>query len=223
MSYFTQDYLNFLTELDSNNNRDWFNDHKKRFKENVEAPFKAFLQDLIDTASAADTRISITPKEALFRIYKDTRFSKDKTPYKTHMAAIVGEGGRKGMKPNGIYIQSGFDSFGIFAGAFRPQPKEVKLIREAIVSDMDGFKAIIADKNFQAKFGEVKGESHKRIPKEFAAEYEQQPLLIKKSFYVNHVFTADTILQENIIDICMEHFMAVQDFGEFLYEAYQQS
>lgn len=220
MAYFTQDYLTFLTELESNNNRDWFNDNKKRFKENVEAPFKAFLQDLIDTASAADTRISITPKEAMFRIYKDTRFSKDKTPYKTQMAAIVGEGGRKGMKPNGIYLHSGFDSFGIFAGAFRPQPKEVKLIREAIVSDMDGFQAILDDKKFKNQFGEVKGEAHKRIPKEFAEEYEKQPLLIRKSFYVNKIFPADTILKDNLIDICMEHFMAVQDFGEFLYEAY---
>ena len=220
MAYFTKDYLHFLTELAANNNRDWFNDHKKRFKENVEAPFKAFLQDLIDTASAADTRISITPKEAMFRIYKDTRFSKDKTPYKTHMAAIVGEGGRKGMKANGIYIHSGFDEFGIFAGAYRPQPKEVKLIREAIASDLDGFQAILDNKAFKSKFGEVKGEAHKRIPKEFAEAYEKQPLLIKKSFYVNHNFPADTILKDNIIDICMEHFMAVQDFGEFLYEAY---
>jgi len=220
MAYFTNDYLNFLTELESNNNRDWFNDNKKRFKDNVEAPFKAFLQDLIDVASAAGTRISITPKEAMFRIYKDIRFSKDKTPYKTHMSAIVGEGGRKGMKPNGIYIHSGFDSFGIFAGAYRPQPKQVKLIREAIASDLAGFQAILDDKNFKEKFGEVQGEEHKRIPKEFAEEYEKQPLLIKKSFYVNRHFDADTILKDNIVDICMEHFMAVQDFGEFLYESY---
>lgn len=220
MSYFTQDYLNFLTELSGNNNRDWFNDHKKRFKDSVEAPFKAFLQDLIEVASAADTRISITPKEAMFRIYKDVRFSKDKTPYKTNMAAIIGEGGRKGMKPNGIYIHSGFDEFAIYAGAFRPQPKQVKLIREAIVSDMKGFQNILADKNFKEKFGEVKGEEHKRIPKEFAEEYKEQPLLIKKSFYVNHIFPADIILKDNLVDICMEHFMAVQDFGEFLYESY---
>jgi len=220
MAYFTTDYLNFLTELNQNNNRDWFNDNKKRFKENVEAPFKAFLQDLIEVASAADTRISITPKEAMFRIYKDTRFSKDKTPYKTHNAAIIGEGGRKGMKPNGIYIQSGFDSFGIFAGAYRPQPKQVKLIREAIASDLDGFQAVLDNKDFKEKFGEVKGEEHKRIPKEFAEAYTKQPLLIKKAFYVNHQFPADTILKADIIDICMEHFMAVQDFGEFLYAAY---
>lgn len=220
MAYFTIDYLYFLAELESNNNRDWFNDNKKRFKDNVETPFKAFLEDLIDATSAIDKRIFITPKEAMFRIYKDTRFSKDKTPYKTHLAAIVGEGGRKGMKPNGIYIHSGFDEFGIFAGAYRPQPKEVKLIREAIVSDMDGFQAILDNPNFKRKFGEVKGEAHKRIPKEFALEYEKQPLLIKKSFYVNHFFPADTILKDNIIDICMEHFMAVQDFGTFLYEAY---
>ena len=85
---------------------------------------------------------------------------------------------------------------------------------------MEGFQAILDNTDFKAKFGEVKGDAHKRIPKEFAAEYEQQPLLIKKSFYVNHIFAADTILKDNIIDICMEHFMAVQDFGEFLYEAY---
>lgn len=221
MAHFTKDYLNFLSELSENNNREWFNDHKKRFKDNVEAPFKAFLQDLIDTASAADTRISITPKEAMFRIYKDTRFSKDKTPYKTHMAAIVGEDGRKGMKPNGIYIHSGFDEFGIYAGAYRPQPKEVKLIREAIAADLEGFQAILDNKTFKSRFGAVKGEAHKRIPKEFAEAYEKQPLLIKKSYYVNHIFSADTILKDNIIDLCMEHFMAVQDFGEFLYEAYQ--
>ena len=77
-----------------------------------------------------------------------------------------------------------------------------------------------ADKKFKEKFGELKGEEHKRIPKEFAEEYKEQPLLIKKSFYVNHQFPADTILKDNLIDICMEHFMAVQDFGEFLYESY---
>ena len=171
-------------------------------------------------ASAADTRISITPKEAMFRIYKDIRFSKDKTPYKTHNAAIVGEGGRKGMKPNGIYIHAGFEEFGIFAGAYRPQPKQVKLIREAIAADLTGFQTLIDNKPFKALFGDVKGEEHKRIPKEFAEAYEKQPLLIKKSFYVNHNFPADTILKDNIVDICMEHFMAVQEFGEFLYEAY---
>lgn len=220
MAYFTKDYLQFLSELSDNNNRDWFNDHKKRFKDTVEFPFKAFLADLIDVASAHDTRISITPKEAMFRIYKDTRFSKDKTPYKTHMSAVIGEGGRKGMKPNGIYIHSGADEFGIYAGAYRPQPKQVKLIREAIAYDLSGFQSIIDDPNFKNKFGEVKGEEHKRIPKEFAEAYEQQPLLIKKTFYVTHVFPAETILKDNLIDICMEHLVAVQDFGEFLYEAY---
>ena len=219
MNYFTQDYLNFLAELPENNNRDWFNSQKKRFKEQVEAPFKAFLGDLIDRASAIDSNISITPKEALFRIYRDTRFSKDKTPYKTHMAALVAEGGRKGMKANGIYVQSSAEDFRIYSGFYMPQPKEVQLVREAIASDLSRFQAIIDNPNFKSKFGEVQGEEHKRIPKEFAAAYEKQPLLIKKSFYVFHKFEPTVILQADIVDLCMEYFMVARPFGQFFVDA----
>ncbi len=219
MSYFTQDYLNFLSELANNNNRDWFNSHKKRFKDQVEAPFKAFLNDLIDRASALDPNISITPKEALFRIYRDTRFSKDKTPYKTHMSAVVAEGGRKGMKANGIYVQSSAEDFRIYSGFYMPQPKEVQLIREAITSDLVGFQSIIDNPDFKNKFGAVQGEEHKRIPKEFAAVYEKQPLLIKKSFYVFHKFEPEVVLRDDLVDLCMEYFVAARPFGQFFVDA----
>ena len=75
MSYFTKSYLQFLSELSVNNERDWFNANKKRFKEDVEKPFIAFIADLIDQVSAVDPKIVLTPKDAIFRIYKDVRFS----------------------------------------------------------------------------------------------------------------------------------------------------
>ena len=219
MSYFTQQYLQFLTELSQNNDREWFNANKKRFKEQVEAPFKAFITDLIDQASAVDTRISITAKEAIFRIYKDTRFSKDKTPYKTHMSAVVAEGGRKGEKTGGIYIYSSFDSFKIYTGFYMPTPKQVQLVREAIVSDMEGFKAILADKNFKKYFGALQGEEHKRVPKEFADYVKKQPLIMKKSYYAVHELEAETILREDLVAFCMEHFRMTQPLGTFFDEA----
>ncbi len=215
MTYFTKDYLQFLSELSVNNDRDWFNANKQRFKEQVEAPFKNFVDAVIEQASALDSRISITSKEAVFRIYRDTRFSKDKTPYKTHMSAVIAEGGRKGEKTGGIYLQSSADDFKIFTGFYMPKPKQVQLVREAIASDMQGFKAIIENKKFKKLFGQIQGEEHKRVPKEFADLIEEQPLLIKKSYYAFHELEPEVILKKNLVDICMKHFLAAQPLGEF--------
>lgn len=219
MSHFTQDYLNFLTELSENNNRDWFNANKKRFKDQVEAPFKNFIAELIDHTSAIDPEIAITPKEAIFRIYRDTRFSKDKTPYKTHMSAVIAKGGRKGKKAGGIYIHSGFDDFKIYSGFYMPTPKEVQLVREAIVSDLSGFQSIIDEPDFKDKFGELQGDEHKRVPKEFAEAAEKQPLLYKKSYYVFHKFEPDAILKEDLVKVCIDHFKAAQPLGDFFMSA----
>jgi len=222
MSYFTKDYLQFLAELSLNNERDWFNANKQRFKEQVEAPFKKFLEALIDQASALDSRISITPKEAMFRIYRDTRFGKDKTPYKTHMSAVIAEGGRKGDKTGGIYLHSSADEFKIYTGFYMPKPKQVQLVREAIASDMEGFQGLIDNKNFKKLFGEIQGDEHKRVPKEFADLITQQPLLQKKSYYAFHELVPETILKKNIVDICMKHFVAAQPLGDFFDRAIQQ-
>jgi len=219
MSYFTKSYLQFLSELSQNNDRDWFNANKKRFKEDVEKPFIAFIADLIDQVSAVDPKIVLTPKDAIFRIYKDVRFSKDKTPYKTHMSAAINEGGRKGTKTGGIYIHSSFDSFKIYTGFYMPKPKQVQLVREAIVSDLKGFSKIINKADFKKYFGELQGEEHKRVPKEFAEWIEQQPLLMKKSYYAVHNLDAAVILQDDLINQCMQHFMAAQPLGVFFDKA----
>lgn len=218
MSYFTKDYLPFLAELSLNNDREWFHANKQRFKDQVEAPFKKFLEDLIDQASALDSRISITPKEAMFRIYRDTRFSKDKTPYKTHLSAVIAEGGRKGDNV-GIYIQSSAEEFRIYTGLYRPKPKQVQLVREAIATDMEGFQAILDNKNFKKLFGQILGEEHKRVPKEFADLVEQQPLFKKKSYYAFNNLPPETILKKNIVNICMKHFVAAQPLGKFFDQA----
>jgi len=219
MSYFTKEYLQFLSELTLNNDREWFNANKARFKEKVEAPFKIFIKELIDQTSAVDPRINITEKEAIFRIYKDVRFSKDKTPYKTHMTAAIGPGGRKGDKIGGIYLHLGADHFRIYTGFYMPTPKQVQLVREAIVSDMKGFKSIIEEPNFKKLFGLIQGDEHKRIPKEFAELIEKQPLLQKKSYYAFHEFKPEAILKKDLLEVCMAHFIAAQPLGFFFDQA----
>ncbi len=219
MSYFTKEYLQFLSELTLNNDREWFNANKTRFKEKVEAPFKVFIKELIDQASVVDPRINITEKEAIFRIYKDVRFSKDKTPYKTQMAASIGPGGRKGNKIGGIYLHLGVDYFRIYTGFYMPSPKQVQLVREAIVSDMEGFKTIIEEPQFKKLFGPIQGEEHKRVPKEFAEFMQDQPLLQKKSYYAFQEFKPEAILQKDLLEVCMVHYIAAQPLGIFFDKA----
>ena len=97
MAYFTKDFTKFLKDLEKNNNREWFNENKKRYEESVKEPFYNFIDEMIMRINAIDNNVAIQPKDAIFRIYKDVRFSKDKLPYKTQVSAVISPGGRKDM------------------------------------------------------------------------------------------------------------------------------
>ncbi len=219
MAFFTKDYLNFFAELSMNNERDWFNANKGRFQNLVEKPFTAFVGALIERAQEVDKRLVLTPKDAIFRIYRDTRFGADKTPYKTKMSALITPGGRKGMSECGMYIELGCDDFRIYGGAYQPEKQQLQRIREAIAADLGGFSALIADKNFVEKYGGLHGEENKRLPSDLMEAAAKQPLIFKKSFYYFHAFDAETILQPDLVDVCMDYFLAGKPLGDFLANA----
>lgn len=219
MQYFTKEFLQFFKELEKNNNRDWFNENKKTFKELVEKPWVNFVETVIDQVSAIDPTIKMTAKEGVFRIYKDVRFSKDKTPYKTQMSAVVAEGGRKGKKAGGVYLEASADSFKIYSGFYMPDRTDLQKVREAIASDLTGFAAILAEADFKEKFGEMQGDKNKRIPKEFKEDSEKQPLIFNKSFYVFNELPAKILLQDDLLDIVTTHFQIAKPLGDFFLEA----
>lgn len=222
MSHFNQDFITFFSELSENNNRDWFNENKKRFKSNVEGPFKNFIAELIDRSSAIDSNILMTPKDGMFRIYRDTRFGKDKTPYKTHLSAVICEGGRKGKKAGGIYIEANHENFKIYSGFYMPDKNDLQKVREAISSDLSGFNALISDADFKEKFGEILGDKNKRIPKEFAEPAKKQPLIFNKSFYYFKNFPPETILNEDLIEVCMDYFLIAKPLGDFFLQVIKE-
>ena len=222
MAFFTKDYIDFLQELTKNNDREWFNANKKRYEKSVKEPFAAFVQTMIDRVQEKDANVVITPKDAIFRIYRDTRFSKDKTPYKTHMSAIISAGGRKHMIKPGIYIQFGAEDARIYSGAYQLDKNQLQAVREAIASDLEGFEKLLKAKAFKEKFGEIYGDEHKRLPKEFQEAAEKQPLLYKKSFYFFAKFEPEMILKDNLADMLMEYYTAGQPLGRFLAEAAEQ-
>ena len=219
MAFFTKDFLDFFRELSRNNHRDWFQANKKRYETSVKKPFATFIQVMIDRMQADDPNVILTPKDAIFRINRDIRFSKDKTPYKTHMAAIISAGGKKNKTVPGIYLQFGAEETRLYSGAHMLEKDQLQRVREAIAAHPEKFSKLVNDKAFNKKFGEIHGEENKRLPKEFEEAAARQPLLFKKSFYYFHQFEPEVILKDDLADIIMDYWMTAKPLGAFFTRA----
>ncbi|MBS2213005.1 DUF2461 domain-containing protein [Carboxylicivirga mesophila] len=177
--------FDFLTQLKANNNRDWFNDNKAFFNE-AKASFEQSMQQFIEIVHTIDPSIGdLSPKECVFRIYRDTRFSKDKTPYKTNMGGFVAKGGRKSTLA-GYYLHVEPGASMVAGGSYCPPADVLKAIRREIYNFADEYKAIIHDKTFTKVFPEMFEDKLKMAPKGFPKNFEDIELLKYKSFAPLH-------------------------------------
>ena len=219
MKYFTADYLEFFKELAPNNNKEWFDINRKRYMNSVKEPFKKFVSDLIQEVAKLDNEVQIEAKDAIFRINRDIRFSKDKTPYKLNNSAIISKIGRKDKNYPGIYIELSPDKFRFYGGVFMPDTKQVQKIREAIVNQGDELNDILKNKDFKSKFGEIKGDKNKRIPIEFRELAKKQPLLFNKQWYHFAELSPKIILQDDLMETVLEYVQAASKMRVFLKNA----
>ncbi len=219
MAHFSSEFLQFFQELEDNNHRDWFQENKKRYESAVKKPFADFVGLMIDRLQELDPRMLITPKDAIFRIYRDVRFSKDKVPYKTHASANLSVGGRKDMLHPGVYLQFNHQSASIYSGLYRLEPKVLQKVREHIAANLEAFNELVADADFVEKFGSVQGEKNKRIPKEFREIAAQQPLIANKSFYYFVELAPKTLLQADLAEQIIDYYRISRPLGQFLEEA----
>lgn len=220
MPYFTKDFLDFFKELAANNNKDWFAENKKRYERSVKDPFNVFIQDVIDRTAKLDKRFEGEAKDAVFRIYKDVRFSKDKTPYKLQTSALIAPGGRKlGMGTPGMYLELGPEHFRFYSGLYMPEKDVLQRVREYIMAHSNELDKLVSDKTFVKNFGELRGEKNKVLPKEFKAAAETQPLLFNKQFYFFASLPPETVLQDDFADVVMGYFKASEPMRDFLTKA----
>ncbi|MEZ4721971.1 MAG: DUF2461 domain-containing protein [Flavobacteriales bacterium] len=200
MAWFTSEFEAFFKELKNKNDKEWFTKNKKRFETHVKKPFEKFVADMILRMQAYDPQCKIEPKDAIFRIYRDVRFSNDKTPYKTQMTAIIGRGGRKEMSTEGMYIELGEGHARIYGGSYMPDKDQLQAIRQEILYNQDEFSKLIMDKDFKKYFGEIRGEQNKRLPAEFAEIQGKQPLIANKQFYYFSEIDPKMITSDKLID-----------------------
>jgi uncharacterized protein (TIGR02453 family) len=155
-------------------------------------------------------------KQCIFRINKDVRFSKDKSPYKLHCAAAIQIGGRKEMGAGGLYIQLGPEHCGVYSGVYMPEKEELMRIRGLIAGDLEGFNRVITDKTFVKYFETVRGEKNKRIDSVWGASAAEQPLIFNKQFYIQHSVEAEDTLRLDFDDYVVEVWKASRGFNSFL-------
>lgn len=217
-SYFDEEFIRFFKDLSKHNNREWFEKNKERYIEHVKNPFHAFIEELIVRMHFEDERINIEAKDAIFRIYRDIRFSKDKTPYKQHASALISPFGRKDLELPGFYFEFSHKEVGIYGGAYMIESKRLKKLRRFILHNMDEFSALLKDKNFKKYFAGMRGEKAKRLDKEFQDALIKEPLIANKQFYYGVELKPETLLDPKLPDILIKHVKAGMKLSLFLEE-----
>lgn len=219
MVYFTREYQAFFQELSKNNTRVWFDSNRKRYEEHVKQPFAAFVEVMIGLIRADDPEVAITAKDAIFRINRDIRFSKEKSPYKTHMAANVSKEGRKSKEWPGFYFQFSADRVTVGGGTYMTEPPALYKIRKTIIKDLPSFKKLVKAKSFTSRYGSLKGERNKVLPLEFRQWAREEPLVANKQFYFMSDLDASVLLGKTLTDRLMSYYRAGSDVNAFLRSA----
>ncbi len=177
---------NFLKTLSKNNNRDWFNNHKDAYLEAHENIIQ-FADALLKEMNKHDKIETESGKKSLFRIYKDVRFSKDKTPYSCRWAGGFQRATKKLRGGYYFHLEPG-NSF-LAGGFWGPEPGDLKRIREDISVNQKEWKKLFADKTLKKEFGGITGEQLGSAPRGFAKDDQAIELLRYKQFILKHNFT----------------------------------
>lgn len=222
MTAITQNTFKFLKDLKQNNDRDWFLANKPRFEE-AKKEFEDFIDQLIGAITKFDNSIAHhSAKDCIFRIYRDVRFSKDKSPYKTHFGAHISSAAKKSEIHSRagyyVHIEPGGSSM-LAGGAYLPQGPWIKAIRQEISYNANDLKKIINGSAFMEYFGEMEGEKLKRAPKGYEPDHPEIELLKYKSFLAVNKCTDQQTTSKNFLAHCAHTFKVLYPFDQFLNRA----
>lgn len=216
MAFFSSDFLQFFIELAGNNNKDWFDVNRKRYESTIKEPFKQFVQHLINKIAETDSSFKdVQPGECIFRINRDIRFSKDKSPYKLMCSAVVSSYEKKTKAVNGVYFELGPEHVRVYGGVYEIEKDDLLTVRETIAENPTAFKKIYSNPEFVSVFGSILGEKNKTLPKELKATGEIEPLIYNKQWYFYKQFDASVVLDDRLDEIILDCYKAgkpVQDY-----------
>jgi len=198
---FPGDFFAFFKALKKNNNRDWFNTNKTRYLESVVAPMGEYITSVAPLLEAISPYYNADPRPhggSMFRIYRDTRFANDKTPYKTHAACHFRHRAGRDAHAPGFYLHIETDGVSIGGGIWRPPAKQLGLIRDFIADNPAAWEKLARSAEIR-EMGGIQGDSLQRPPRGFAADALHIEDLKRKSFYVMAGFSAGLALSPDLV------------------------
>ena len=203
----------FLRSLKKHNNRDWFNLHKDEFLEEQQA-IERFADALLLELNSHDIIETPSGKKSLHRIYRDTRFSKDKTPYKTNWSGSFRRATK--FRRGGYYFHIEPGNSFIAGGFWGPNTEDLKRIRDEIAFDASSLRRIVKNKSFISTFGSLQGEQLKTCPKGFDASNDAIDLLRYKQYLVTRKFTDAAVLSETFLKEAGKTFKNMRPFFDYM-------
>ena len=211
--------LEFLTALSENNNREWFHANKKLY-EAAKADVEQFVNTVIPVIAGFDETVKfVEAKECMFRIFRDVRFAKDKSPYKTNMGAWITHVGRKSPGP-GYYIHLQPGGSFLATGVYMPEPEQLKLIRKEVYYNIEEFLAILNDSKFKKYAGGIdEMDKAKLPPKDFPKDFPHIDILKNRHYTVSCPVKDDQISEVGFQQFVCEAFKATYPLNKFLRRA----
>lgn len=211
--------LKFLKDLQKNNNKPWFDEHRKAY-ESAKADFSAFIQKVIDTHGKKDPSIkNLVAKDCIFRINRDVRFSKDKSPYKNNLGASINKGGKQSISSAGYYFH--FQPGRAFAGGgiWMPAAEDLKKIRQEIDYNFNDFKKIIGSKKFKTVYGDLSHDAEfklSRVPKGYETTNPAAEYLKLKSHIAMISLTDADLTSKELVKKTVNAFATLQPLNDFI-------
>lgn len=213
---FPPEAMQFFRGLARNNRREWFLPRKPVFEEKVKRPMWELVEALNASMKGFAPDHVTDPAKAIYRFYRDTRFSSDKTPYKDHIAASFRRRGLRGEGGAGYYFAVSHKEVGIGGGVYMPLPETLRAIRQHLAENPAEFRGIIGKKAVHRLFGEMQGEQLSRVPKGFAKNHPAEDLLRFKQFLLYIELPADVAVTPKIFEEVEKRFRAMTPFVDFL-------
>jgi uncharacterized protein (TIGR02453 family) len=213
---FPEETLTFFRGLERNNRREWFQPRKPIFDERVKRP----MLELVAALNAEMQRFApmhvTEPESAIYRIYRDTRFSKDKKPYKTHVAAYFPRNGMDRHTASGYYVGVSHKEVAVGGGLYMPTPEILRAVRNRIAERHGEFRKLLQSKPLGKLLGELHGEQLSRVPKGFAADHPAADLLRYKQFFFYIELPPDLATSRTMQGEIRRRFEAITPLVDFL-------
>ena len=218
---FTPATTKFLAELRKNNNRDWFNENKQRYEQSVAEPALHFIAAMDSRLKRISPHFNAIPKKtggSLMRVYRDTRFAKDKTPYKTNIGIQFRHELGKDVHAPGFYLHIEPQEVFLAAGIWHPESKALARIRDAVADNPKAWRKARDDKKFQTRF-ELRGETLKRPPRGYPADHPMIDDLRRKDFIAVEELSMSEIYAAGFTDRVNQSFASTKPLMRFLCQA----